>query len=66
MDLLVFSQSTKLIVIQGGGIIKVHFCLVGGYGESRGRLVVRCTVRGNGHKLEKRRFQLYVKKIKSL
>lgn len=51
MSLLVFSQSTKLIVIQGGGAIKVHLYLVEGYGEGRGRLVLRCTVRGNGNKL---------------
>lgn len=35
-----FSQSTELVIIQGGGIIKVNFHLVGRYGEGRGRLVL--------------------------
>lgn len=29
-----------MVVIQGVGIIKAHFCLVGGYGEGRGRLLL--------------------------
>lgn len=40
MSLLVFSQSTELDVVQGEGITKVHFHLVGCYEESKGRLVL--------------------------
>lgn len=36
-----------------------------GMGKAEAGLFRRCTVRGNGLKLEKRRFQLGVRKIKS-
>lgn len=53
------------VVIQGGGITKMHFFLEG-MEKTKKYMSWRCTGRGMGHNLGKRRFQLGTRKIKTL